>query len=106
MAGVYIPAKLGKDGEIDGKSSCVSRSAMELLREFTYSKLIEMAERLLCGEIEAKPLKTAKSDPCEYCDYKNICDSGSIKEFREPDEASIERAKEILSNKFEKKEDE
>ena len=104
-AGVYVPAKI-KNDEIEAKSSCISREGMELLKEFTYGKLTDMAEKLLSGEIEAIPLKTDKIDPCQYCDYSHICDSGSITEFREPDEETKEMAEKILSMKFDKKEEE
>ena len=106
VSGVYIPAKLGKNGEIDEKSSCISEKGMERLKEFTYGKLTDMAKNLMRGEIEAMPLKTAKSDPCSYCDYSNICDSTSITEYRLPDPESTAQAEAILSMKFDVKEEE
>ena len=39
----------------------------------TKKLLKEFAEEILDGDIKNEPIKNKKHTPCEYCDYKEIC---------------------------------
>ncbi|MBR0140827.1 MAG: PD-(D/E)XK nuclease family protein, partial [Ruminococcus sp.] len=102
-AGNYIPAKIGAKGDISKTSSCISSEGMKKLKEYTYGKLVEMAESLLSGNAEPVPLMSGKSSPCDFCGYADICGNsdGSIIS-RTPDEEELEKVEKILSDKLEK----
>lgn len=104
VAGRYIPVKLSKKGEIDARSGCISREGMKRLKDYTYGKLVSMAESLYSGNVEAEPLMIGGALPCSYCDYINICDNSKQERYRTPDEASVAEAAEILDMKFSGKE--
>lgn len=99
VEGNYIPVKMKKSGELYADSSCISREAMERLRDFSYRKLKEMAEMLLAGNAEAVPLVYGGTVPCTYCNYVNICDNSKLERFREPDPDSVAEAAEIMEVK-------
>ncbi len=69
-AGVFIPAKLNKEGNPTG--SVATQHQFDLLRKTVESLLVGMADKLAAGAIEALPLQTDK-DPCCYCDFKAVC---------------------------------
>ena len=76
---------------------------MKKLKEYTYRKLVEMAESLLSGMVEPIPLVTDGKFPCAFCGYADICGNsdGSIIS-RTPDEEELEKVEEILSDRLEK----
>lgn len=104
IGGEFIPVKLDKNGVPDKNSSCVSAEGMTLLRNYTYSKLVSMAESLLDGNAEAEPLVIDGNIPCTYCEYVNICDNSELEHKRTPDLSQVSEAEEILGNKFSGKE--
>lgn len=99
VSGNFVPARLTKNGDLDARSSCISRDGMKKLRDFTYKKLTDMAESLLDGNCEAIPLVSGGKVPCSYCSYINICDNSLLTRYRTADEDSIAEAEEILSRK-------
>jgi len=105
VGGEFIPVKLDKNGVPDRNSSCVSAEGMTMLRNYTYSKLISMAESLLDGNAEAEPLVLDGKVPCVYCEYVNICDNSELEHKRIPDEEQVLKAEEILGKKFSGKEE-
>ncbi len=106
IAGKYIPVKLLKSGEFDRYSTCISKGGIKSLRDFTYSKLIKMAESLLSGDAEAEPLVKNKENPCEYCGYVNICDNSRLERYKTPDVESVAEAEKILSRRTDDSEEE
>jgi ATP-dependent helicase/nuclease subunit B len=40
---------------------------------FAENKLKELADRILCGEIDIKPYRFVKEIACTYCPYKSLC---------------------------------
>ena len=103
--GEFIPVKLDKNGVPDKNSECISAEGMTLLRNYTYGKLVSMAESLLDGNAEAVPLVMSGKIPCTYCDYVNICDNSELTSQRLPDEAQVAEAAEILGKKYAGKEE-
>lgn len=100
MMGKYIPAKLDKQNEIDEKSSCLSKEGFAKLKEYTYNKLIEMAESLYTGDTDANPLILSANDsPCSFCDFANICGNNPPFKHRSSTDIDVTEAKEILNMK-------
>ena len=71
-----IPAYLDKEGNLsNSKSSVATKEEFEILRKYTNKIIKQIAEEMLKGDISIKPyyLKKNKKTPCDYCEYKDIC---------------------------------
>lgn len=71
---VFIERRANEDLFKKGSMNAML-SAEQLGKLFTHLEqdIIQMAEELYQGRIEAKPLKGKTVDPCAYCDYRTIC---------------------------------
>ena len=83
-----IPAYLDKDENLSkSKSNAVSAEQFEFLQKYMNKIIKQIAEEILSGNIDLKPyynLKNKKT-PCEYCEYKPICNfnkNGFKNEYR------------------------
>ena len=71
--GLFLPVKLKKTAEFDRcTESLVSLEGYGRIFRFIDKKLKEMADSLLSGGIDRKPIKGAH-DGCDYCDYRTVC---------------------------------
>ena len=71
-----IPAYLDKDGNLSkSKSNAVNATQFEFLQKYMNKIIKQIAEEILSGNIELKPYYNVKNKktPCEYCEYKPIC---------------------------------
>lgn len=71
-----IPAYLDKEGNVSAsRSNAVNKINFEYLQKYMNRIIKQIAGEILSGNIELKPyynLKNKKT-PCEYCEYKSIC---------------------------------
>lgn len=70
-----VPAYIDKEGNLSKKSNSVTKEQFEDLQKYTAKIIKEISEEILSGDINLKPyynIKTKKT-PCEYCEYKPIC---------------------------------
>lgn len=72
LAGVFIPAKLGKNG-FDARSSLATRAELGALSRKVQELVVKMAESLSEGEIGAVPTISDDYKTCEYCDFRAVC---------------------------------
>lgn len=72
VAGVFIPAKLNKDGSFAGSSSIASLNQFGLLKKKMDELLIKMAHTLRSGDIAARPA-AGREDACKWCSYRAVC---------------------------------
>ncbi len=103
VSGKFVPVKYKTDGQLSSSSSCVTSEAMDKLRDFTFDTLTMMAESLLDGNADAIPMQG--TNPCQYCQYGNICDNSDGTVTRQPEAERIELANEILNDKISRKEE-
>ena len=68
--GLYLPAKLGKNGP---ERNVLSLAQLGKLRRAADDVLADMAGRMRGGDIPAVPLRGAKSTPCGNCEYRAAC---------------------------------
>lgn len=73
IAGVFIPVKTKSDGSFDARSSLATLEQMGRIQRHIERVLSGMAQHLLDGQIEASPSVGMGYEPCQYCDYKPIC---------------------------------
>lgn len=73
-----IPVYLDKDGNISrSKSSALDRDNFERLQKYTKHIISEISREIFSGSIDIKPFYMNKKTPCEYCEYKSICNFDS-----------------------------
>lgn len=71
-----IPAYIDKEGNISkSKSNAITKEQFEDLRKYTNSIIKQIAKEMLSGDIKIEPYyqKKNKKTPCDYCEYKEIC---------------------------------
>jgi len=71
-----VPAYIGKEGNLSStRSSSVNRKQFEYLQKYTNKLIAEISKEILSGNIDINPYYNVKNKrtPCEYCDYKCIC---------------------------------
>ncbi|MCL2579788.1 MAG: PD-(D/E)XK nuclease family protein [Oscillospiraceae bacterium] len=72
LKGVFIPAKMGKDG-LDARSALAGKAEMGRLSRKIRALVGEMADCLMLGRLPATPLRSADFDPCDYCEMGALC---------------------------------
>lgn len=85
LAGIYIPAKLGKGG-MQKTSALAGKAEMGKLSRKIKDLISEMAGSLARGGVAACPVSSSGHNPCNYCDYASLCGF-------EPGDAAITIAK-------------
>lgn len=73
LSGMFIPAKLKKDGTLDSHSSVASLQEFGRLHKHIEKLICDMADSLSLGRVQAQPVQGEGYDPCVYCDYRPIC---------------------------------
>lgn len=69
-----VPAYLKSDGEISENSSSVaSKEQFKALQKYIIKTIKNISKEILMGKIDIKPYYKAKKIPCEFCEYKAIC---------------------------------
>ena len=97
IGGRFIPAKLTSKGSYDSRcSSVISGELMNDLKNFVYQHLIDAAESMYSGSIEAVPLLNRKKLYCKYCEFVDICGNGDGTVFRESDADKIKESERLL----------
>lgn len=69
----FMPYGFKKDGSFKKGSSVASGEYFKELKEVTDSALINMGNRLLCGDIACDVLDSKEQDGCKWCDYSSVC---------------------------------
>lgn len=83
-SGQYIPLRISKDGKIfknDAEKFLISKFELDSLFVFVKNQIKKMYRSLLNGIIEQAPINISENNitSCDYCDYKEICNSENIK---------------------------
>ncbi|TCK92395.1 DNA helicase/exodeoxyribonuclease V subunit B [Natranaerovirga hydrolytica] len=68
-----IPVKYKSNGELAATSSVASKEKFDQLSQFITKKIKDIGEELVKGCVEIKPYHYKNKKPCEYCNYKAIC---------------------------------
>ncbi len=104
VSGIYIPVRQKKDGNYDSNSGehLLLSNQFEALRKYSSQLIIEMADSIKSGKIEASPLEGKNGSPCDYCDYVNICGREDMKDNARKlydNKTASEKLAEILGEK-------
>lgn len=69
-----VPVYIDKDNNVSEKSSsAISKEQFELLQKYILKTIKNISKEILSGKIDIKPYYKNKKTPCEYCEYKSIC---------------------------------
>ena len=71
-----VPVYLDKEGNINkSRSNTITKEQFEDLRKYTKDIIKQISKEILSGNIEINPYyqKKNKKTPCDYCEYKQIC---------------------------------
>lgn len=77
-----IPAYIDSKDELShNRSSVVTKEQFAYLQKYTNKIIKQIAKEILSGNIDIKPSYNTKKKqtPCEYCEYKSICNFDSTK---------------------------
>ncbi len=77
-----IPAYIDTKGNLSSaKSSIVTKEQFENLQKYTKKIIKQIAQEILTGNIDINPSYNTKKKkvPCEYCEYKSICNFDKTK---------------------------
>ncbi len=73
VEGNIIPATLKKNGDFKASSSVASEEEFDVLRNHIIEVIRELGKEILNGKVSALPYQLDKHQPCDYCDYRSIC---------------------------------
>ena len=70
-----IPAYIDKDGNLSNKPNTITKQEFENLQRYTSKIIKQISKEIFSGNIDIKPYYNVKQGktPCEYCNYKSIC---------------------------------
>ncbi len=69
-----VPVYLDKDGNISkSKSNVLDKDKFDRLQKYTKYIIKEISKEIFSGNVDIKPYYMNKKTPCEYCEYKSIC---------------------------------
>ena len=72
--GLVTPVRYKKDGELDSRNTTlVSTAELEQISQFVREKMIDIGENIIHGQIEMNPEKGEIHSPCNFCDYRSVC---------------------------------
>lgn len=99
--GIYIPAKVDAKQQIvtDNRRKdgvFLSEKQMHGLRNYVLQKLVDAAEQIYQGSVDAAPLNSAGYEKCSSCPYRNICGNADLHHVREVIEKSSQREMQVL----------
>lgn len=75
LEGKFIPVQKKKDGAFTAASRTGTRQEFAEIRRLVYQNIREMAENLLRGKVGPLPARSPRMNPCDYCDYKQLCNN-------------------------------
>ncbi len=69
-----VPAALTSTGAINQKwTNGVSKEEFKILQDYIDYVIKQISKEILSGRIDLKPYNKNGKTPCEYCEYKTIC---------------------------------
>lgn len=77
-----VPAYIDASGNLSNtRSSVVTKEQFQSLQKYTKKIIKQIAEEIFSGEIGINPSYNSKKKktPCEYCEYKSICNFDKTK---------------------------
>ncbi|MFX3633685.1 MAG: helicase-exonuclease AddAB subunit AddB [Candidatus Pristimantibacillus sp.] len=90
-----LPVALKRDGGFYSSSSVVSNEQWDVLRGSVRRTISQIGSDISCGKVTIEPYKFGTKTPCQYCDYKAVCqfdplfDGNEFVKLHKPSEEEI-----------------
>ncbi|WP_028610364.1 helicase-exonuclease AddAB subunit AddB [Paenibacillus harenae] len=68
-----LPVALKRDGSFYGSSSVVTNEQWDVLRRSVRKTIGRIGSDIGAGEVSIEPYRIGAKSPCQYCDYKAVC---------------------------------
>lgn len=68
-----LPVALKRDGSFYSSSSVVTNEQWDVLRHSVRSTISRIGSSIQAGEVSIEPYRMGTKTPCQYCDYKAVC---------------------------------
>ncbi|OMF34181.1 helicase-exonuclease AddAB subunit AddB [Paenibacillus sp. FSL H8-0548] len=68
-----LPVALKRDGTFYSSSSVVTNEQWDVLRQSVRHKIGQIGSAIQAGEVSIEPYRMGTKTPCQYCDYKAVC---------------------------------
>lgn len=75
-----LPVAINKDGTLRSGSSVASGEQWQVLRRSVRRKIGEIGQSIGDGVITIAPYRLGNKTPCQYCDYKAVCQFDTLTE--------------------------
>ena len=70
----YVPAALTASGTVrKDRTNGVEKEEFKILQQYIYKTIKDISREILSGKIDLKPFNKNGNTPCDYCEYKPIC---------------------------------
>ncbi|WP_424766710.1 helicase-exonuclease AddAB subunit AddB [Paenibacillus sp. sgz302251] len=68
-----LPVALKRDGSFYSSSSVVTNEQWDTLRHSVRKTIARIGSGIQAGEVSIEPYRMGTKSPCQYCDYKAVC---------------------------------
>jgi len=68
-----LPVALKRDGSFYSSSSVVSNEQWDVLRHSVRNTISRIGSSIQSGDVSIEPYRIGTKTPCQYCDYKAVC---------------------------------
>ncbi|CAM4519682.1 ATP-dependent helicase/nuclease subunit B [Paenibacillus endophyticus] len=68
-----LPVALKRDGSFYSSSSVVTNEQWDVLRHSVRNTISRIGSAIQSGEVSIEPYRMGTKTPCQYCDYKAVC---------------------------------
>ncbi len=98
-----VPAYINKDGLVSEKQNTINKKQFENLQKYIEKIIKQISDEILSGNIKIEPYYKIKDKktPCEYCEYKSICQFNQVSKnnYKYISNMSKEEVLEAMKNK-------
>ncbi|MDQ0111720.1 helicase-exonuclease AddAB subunit AddB [Paenibacillus harenae] len=78
-----LPVALKRDGSFYSSSSVVTNEQWDKLRRSVRGEIARIGESIQGGKVSIEPYRMGAKSPCQYCDYKAVCQFDTLFEGNE-----------------------
>lgn len=68
-----LPVALKRDGSFYSSSSVVTNEQWDVLRHSVRNTISRIGSAIQAGDVSIEPYRMGTKTPCQYCDYKAVC---------------------------------
>lgn len=68
-----LPVAVKKDDSFYSNASVISMEEWNILRQYVRNKMKQIGEQIQDGVVSIEPYQLGDRTPCQYCDYRSVC---------------------------------